>query len=319
MLTSVHFDGQRYRLDESRQWPEQVPEKGWLWLDWEGEVGPELLRTMDALGLRHGGDWLARNEKIPAKYLHENELHWLVIRGLDAHSDDLDFDIIRIGMLFNEQVLLTIHEAQSVSIESMRAAVLSADPPNPRNTLEITLGISRRVFDRYLPILTDLETELDSLSEDMPNKSDDAVINDITNYRIRLKRLRRYATYHATAYQNLANDEHLHMTPYAQTRLTMVRESLERQQSLSQMFYDDCSDLIDGHISMASHRLNQIMKILTMFTVLFVPLSFIAGVYGMNFAHMPELQWRGAYFVVLGVMASVMFGGLLWFKHKKWF
>ncbi|OGX57863.1 MAG: hypothetical protein A2447_08970 [Omnitrophica WOR_2 bacterium RIFOXYC2_FULL_38_12] len=64
--------------------------------------------------------------------------------------------------------------------------------------------------------------------------------------------------------------------------------------------------------------MNEIMKVLTIFAAIFIPLTFMAGVYGMNFEYMPELKWKYGYFVLLGLMACVGFGMLFFFKKKKW-
>jgi len=64
--------------------------------------------------------------------------------------------------------------------------------------------------------------------------------------------------------------------------------------------------------------MNEIMKVLTIFAAIFIPLTFIAGIYGMNFEFMPELKWKGGYFTLLGVMAAVGFGMLIYFRRKKW-
>ena len=81
-------------------------------------------------------------------------------------------------------------------------------------------------------------------------------------------------------------------------------------------------DLITGmhdvYLSGISNRLNEIMKVLTMFSTIFIPLTFVAGVYGMNFKYMPELDWRWGYFGVLGLMASLAVGMIIYFKNKKW-
>jgi magnesium transporter len=68
-----------------------------------------------------------------------------------------------------------------------------------------------------------------------------------------------------------------------------------------------------------SNRLNEVMKVLTVIATLFMPLSFIAGVYGMNFEYMPELKWHGGYFGALGLMAGVAVTMLFYFHRKKWF
>ena len=79
------------------------------------------------------------------------------------------------------------------------------------------------------------------------------------------------------------------------------------------------ADLRDSYDSLRSNRMNSIMKTLTVITTIFMPLTFIAGVYGMNFVHMPELEWQDGYFLVLGVMLLLGIGMFLWFKRKGWF
>jgi magnesium transporter len=72
-------------------------------------------------------------------------------------------------------------------------------------------------------------------------------------------------------------------------------------------------------LSFQSNRMNEIMKILTLVSTIFIPLTFIAGVYGMNFKHMPELEWTWGYYALIGIMCLIFITMLLFFKHKKWF
>jgi len=69
---------------------------------------------------------------------------------------------------------------------------------------------------------------------------------------------------------------------------------------------------------MSSHQLNRVMQILTIITVIFVPLTFLAGIYGMNFENMPELSTRAGYFVVIGTMVLIAVSQLIYFRRKKW-
>jgi len=76
--------------------------------------------------------------------------------------------------------------------------------------------------------------------------------------------------------------------------------------------------MLELHLSNASNRMNEIMKVLTIIATIFIPLTFIAGVYGMNFKYMPELGWRWGYFGVLSIMGLIAFGMILYFWKKKW-
>ncbi len=83
-------------------------------------------------------------------------------------------------------------------------------------------------------------------------------------------------------------------------------------------FRDMLSGMLEVYLSSISNRMNQIMKVLTIIATIFIPLTFIAGIYGMNFKYMPELEWRWAYFVVLGVMAVIGIWMVIYFRKKKW-
>lgn len=83
-------------------------------------------------------------------------------------------------------------------------------------------------------------------------------------------------------------------------------------------YRDMISGMLDVYLSSLSNRMNEVMKFLTIFASIFIPLTFIAGVYGMNFRYMPELEWKWAYFGVLSLMAAVAGTLLIYFKKKKW-
>jgi len=93
---------------------------------------------------------------------------------------------------------------------------------------------------------------------------------------------------------------------------------MERFHSLSDMYQNVINDLIDGYISLNGHQLNQIMKVLTIVTVVFVPLTLLVGIYGMNFEYIPELKSHNGYYILLTVMAGIVAGLLLLFKRVRW-
>ncbi|MEJ2477944.1 MAG: CorA family divalent cation transporter, partial [Desulfobacterales bacterium] len=83
-------------------------------------------------------------------------------------------------------------------------------------------------------------------------------------------------------------------------------------------FRDLMAGLLDIYLSTISNRMNAIMKMLTIMATIFIPLTFIAGIYGMNFDYMPELKWHWAYPALWAIFICIFVGMLAWFKHKKW-
>jgi len=76
--------------------------------------------------------------------------------------------------------------------------------------------------------------------------------------------------------------------------------------------------LLDVHLASVSNKMNEVMNVLTIIATLFIPITFVAGLYGMNFRHMPELEWWWSYPAALGVMAAIVIAMLAFFRRKKW-
>ena len=81
---------------------------------------------------------------------------------------------------------------------------------------------------------------------------------------------------------------------------------------------DMIGGMLDTYLSSVSNKMNEVMKTLTIIASIFIPITFIAGIYGTNFSYVPELEWTGSYFVMLGVMGIIALVMLLWFKKKNW-
>lgn len=146
-------------------------------------------------------------------------------------------------------------------------------------------------------------------------------MKELVAYRSRLRRLRRIFSYHKLMAEHLWRDGGPFLGDEQDDSVHVRRavfDRCERLYSLCDMYYELCGDLVEGYISLSSHNLNQTMKVLTIISALFVPLTFLAGIYGMNFEHMPELGWRYAYFSLLGLMAVITVVMLFVFRRIRW-
>jgi magnesium transporter len=187
-----------------------------------------------------------------------------------------------------------------------------------RGTVHLCYRLLRRIVDRYTPVILGLESRLDALEESLAERPDDTVLLELVNYNSRLKKLRRTFGYQQACLDELRHAESPLFTADSEHEFQDVYEHMERLTSLSALMQELSRDLMDGYISLNGHRLNSIMKTLTIASVIFLPLTFLAGIYGMNFDHMPELHSDAGYFVLLGAMA-VIATGLLWaFRRVRW-
>ena len=175
------------------------------------------------------------------------------------------------------------------------------------------------VVNRYLDLLFNIEANLDTIEQDLllQDPSND-LLGMLTTYKTRLRIMLRTFNYHEQIFNQLRHNKAVTVDDLLEHEFTDTYEQLERAASLANLYYDLSDDLINSSISMASHRLNGIMKVLTIVTAIFVPLGFLAGLYGMNFENIPELHFEYGYYVLLGLMATVVVSLLTLFRIKRW-
>jgi magnesium transporter len=164
------------------------------------------------------------------------------------------------------------------------------------------------------------EPRLNELEDSMLDQPNDEVMRELIAYQTRLRKLRRVFNYHERMIENLRTDVPQRLIDEdgdIEHALQDLFERCERLHGLCTMYYEICGDLINGYLSLSSHQLNNTMKVLTIITAIFVPLTFIAGIYGMNFENMPELRMPFGYFYTLGAML-VIAAGFGWVAYRKW-
>jgi magnesium transporter len=291
-----------------------------LWFDIDGDIDEATaLLLQQRIGLHPLAIQDASRDRHPPKIEDFDGYTFLIFKGLSADSESIDCSTIQIALFVGERFLVTRHSGESYSINRLRQEVEADTSLFSSGPGAMTVRLGRLMVNRYLRILLDLEPRLEYLEETLMGKTGDAVLAELVTYKSDLIRLQRIFYYHVQVVSELNNSPHPGFTAEEQHGLTDVYEQQERVSSLCNMYYQLATDLIDGYISVSSHRLNQIMRVLTIITAIFVPLSFLAGIYGMNFEYMPELHSPWGYFGLITAMALIAASLLVLFYRKKWF
>jgi magnesium transporter len=289
-----------------------------LWIDCEGD--PELTRALlrERLGLDPLAVSDALRERHPPKIEWFDDHVFLLVKGFTAQTTDIDFDVVHISLFVGRNFLLTVHLAPSPSIDALWPEVARGEPALAGGTAHVAYRALRRIVDRYAPVVLGLESRLDELEEEIAQRPDDALLLELQGYILRLRKLRRIFGYQQSCFDQLRQSASPLLGARSRHEIQDLWEHMERMASLSALLQDLARDLRDGYISLSGHRLNSIMKTLTIASVIFLPLTFLAGIYGMNFDNMPELHTQRGYYVLLGVMGTVA-AGLMWvFRRAKW-
>ena len=322
MIRTLLYDPVSGHLEEGdrelvKDWKQN--EKKLLWLDLHdepddiatqllcGELGLHQLAVQDALRDRH-----------PPKVEAFENYTFLLFKGLSQVSENLDFTTLQLAQFVGKRLLVTRHSAESRSINQLWEEIRQNASRMAIGPAILALQLTRIMVEHYLQLILGLEPRLEELEEEILTQPRDEILGELGGYKTELKKLRRIFVYHQQVFSTLKTHTIANFGEEVTHELNDVYEQQERAGSLAMLYYELAADLIDSYISIASHHLNQIMKILTIITAIFVPLSFLAGIYGMNFEHMPELHSSSGYFILLGVMLGIATILLLVFRKKHW-
>jgi len=175
------------------------------------------------------------------------------------------------------------------------------------------------IVDNYFVILERLGEKVEELQEELVARPDPHMLRNLHQLKNEMILLRKAVWPLREVISSLERADSPLIQSSTKIFLRDVYDHTIQVIDSIETFRDMLSGMLDIYLSSLSYRMNEIMKVLTIIATLFIPLTFIVGIYGMNFRYLPELDWRWGYFVVWAVMIAVGTGMVVYFKRKKWF
>ncbi len=174
------------------------------------------------------------------------------------------------------------------------------------------------IIDNYFVVLENINAKIEQLEEEVYDNPKPETARKIQDLKKEVLRVRRRIFPVKELINRLIDTENPLITKDTKLFLKdLMDHCLEINESL-QIYREMSMSLLEMYMSNVSNKMNEVMKVLTIMASIFIPLTFIAGIYGMNFSYMPELQWKYGYFVVWGVMLTLFIAMLIFFKKKRW-
>ncbi len=174
------------------------------------------------------------------------------------------------------------------------------------------------IVDHCFPVLEEVGEALEELEDDVLGKPNPDLISHLHNFKRILMQMRRQVWPERDVVNALLHTEHPVVRRETKVFLRDLYDHTVQIMDLIESYRDVASGLMEMYLSSVSFRTNEIMRVLTIMSSIFIPLTFVAGVYGMNFDNMPELKSQWGYFVCLGVMAAIATALVYFFRRKKW-
>ena len=173
-------------------------------------------------------------------------------------------------------------------------------------------------IDTYYLFFTNINEKISQLEERLLSSAGENLMEEIHSLKIELNNIRKNLFPLRETIIDLIKGEPEYVSEKNLIFFNDLRDHLNQLVEFYLLYNENIKALVDLNNSNQNNNLNSVMKTLTIIATIFIPLTFIAGIYGMNFEYMPELGWRGAYFIVWGVMVAVTVGMLFFFRKKKW-
>lgn len=305
----------------------------WKWIDLHDPSREELQEVASEFHLHETSvqDCLEPQHLPKIEFVEEGNYLFLVLRGHD-HQCSREADTVReltnkVSVFIGEEFLITVHRRPQPFID-LFASKWSAQVPSAlaAGTAAREGFTFRLVTDLLHTVVKTYENPIHESGEDLELYEDQIFKGDGKDSFFRelflLKRqsgvysrmLHLYRIWPDLLDKRFPSVKTAQRSPYLQD----VKETIERLLFVSDRILETANLLLNYTLSLASHRTNEVVRVLTIFSVFFMPLTFIVGVYGMNFEWFPELKWKWGYPGVMVLMAGVSVAIFLYFKRRKW-
>jgi magnesium transporter len=287
----------------------------WFWIDFNRPTENEtnLLRTPLNFHPLAIEDCISKLQRPKLDYYENYTFFVTHSLNSDTHSKE------EINLFLNEKFIVTYHHQDSVEINEVWERVFFSKNPEEWDPYLILYHVLDKLVDNYFPIVYQIEDTLNEIDENSKNRSMKELLDDLYDTRHHLLALRHTVTPMRDLIYRMINSHRLTEIKQRSEYFSDIHDHLLKLTEMIESNRELTTDIRDSYLSLNSHETNRVMKVLTVITTIFMPLTFIAGIYGMNFENMPELKWKYGYFGTLLVMLAIGLGMFFSFKKKGWF
>jgi magnesium transporter len=244
---------------------------------------------------------------------------YLILHGIDFHEGAHAFETHDVDFFLGHNFLVTVHDGHSKAIEVLKEHC----PKNHAILSEGPVGLLHRIVDAmvdsYRPEIEELEEALDELEDDLFDNPRPEILRRILETKRDVAALRRVITPQRDVVGRLARREFVDIGSELAVRFRDVYDHLVRLNDEVFLFQDRLTSILEAHLSQVSNRLNEVMKVLTVITTIFMPLTLLSGLYGMN-VHLPHFPGGevAQFWWISSIMVGIIVVMLIFFRRRRW-
>ena len=290
------------------------------WIHIEGIHDTQMV---EEIGENFGVNFLVLEDLMSPTHLPKIEVYedhvFIILKSLDYDTASARVSREQISLIIGSNFVLSLQENYSEIFTSIQNRLRNAQGRIRRMQSDyLAYALIDVIVDNYFIVLDEIGERIESVEEEAITNPTPEVLTKINILRKELLLLRRPILPLRDVIDAILHDETPLLNENTHLYFRDVYDHLIQVIQLLEMLRTAVSELFDTYTSAVSHRMNEVMKVLTIVATFFIPLTFIAGIYGMNFKFMPELEMHWGYPAVLLVMAAIGIVMFIYFKLRKW-
>jgi magnesium transporter len=244
---------------------------------------------------------------------------FIVLKMLRYNNEEQTVESEQVSMVLGQNFVISFQEAVGDVFDQIRDRIRSAKGRIRKMGPDyLAYSLIDAIVDGYFTILEKLGEKIELLEEQLVAEPTEQTLHQIHRLKREMIVLRKSVWPLREVISSLQRTESKLISKVTSIYFRDVYDHTIQVIDTIESFRDMATGMVDIYLSSISNRMNAVMKVLTIIATIFIPLTFIAGVYGMNFKYMPELQWHWGYGAVLIIMAVVAVSMLIYFRRKKW-
>lgn len=321
LVHQVKYSGEGISQSELEQGAMPEVEQGKVnWFDVRGLHDVELIENFGKHFQIHPLvlEDILHTQQRPKFEEYGNEV-FIVLSAVTFNVKTYELNTEQLAIYFGADFLLTFQENENDTFIAVRERIEAGRGRiRFRKSDYLAYALIDNVVDNYFEVLDSIEDRMDELEAEINTDPSRGVKEKIHHLKFQMLALRKSVMPLREAVGKFSRFESQVMEESTGLFVRDLYDHVIRIADLIETYRDMLNGLQDLYLSELSIRMNNVIQVLTIITTIFVPLTFLAGIYGMNFDNMPELHWENGYYYLLGLMGVIFIASLLYFKRKKW-
>ena len=293
--------------------------EGLLWVDMEDvtDEDTELLSNVFCFHPLAVADCISKNIH-PPKIDDFDDYLFIIVHGINYHIESEVVETTELALFLGKNYVVTSHDVPMRSVSSMLDRVQKDGRIMRKGADFLAHDIVDALVDNIMPVIEEMDEKNDQLEAEALREPKRETLMSIMQLKRSILALTRVSLPQREIMNGLSRGEYALISERAQIYYRNIYDHLVRIEMLTLGLRDMAESVLSTYLSSVSNRMNEVMKVLTLIATIFIPLTFVAGIYGMNFVNMPELEWKYGYFIILIVMAVIGISLVFWFRRRRW-